>query len=279
MAITQAMCTSFKKELMEAKHNFLASGGHEFRIALYTSSASLGAATPAYTTSGEISGQGYSAKGQALTNISPTSSGTTAFTSFAEETFPSASFTANGALIFNEDTSGDPAVAVLAFGGYVHPGYSLSVELWNGSTWSEQTELSEGHYAAGSGGTSTSAITAGGQDAGPASANTETWNGSSWSEEADLNTGRVEMAGTGPNSEALLVFGGNPGPGLFTKTENFDGTTWAEVADLSTARQNMSSHVGTTSAALAAGGHDASDRTASTEEFSAPTAAQSISGS
>ena len=86
-----------------------------------------------------------------------------------------------------------PYTAVLAFGGYVHPGYSLSVELWNGSTWSEQTEISEGHYAAGSGGTSTSAITAGGQDSGPSSANTETWDGSSWSEEADLNTGRVEL--------------------------------------------------------------------------------------
>ena len=69
MAIVQAMCTSFKKELMEAKHNFLASGGDTFRIALYTSSASLGAATPAYTTSGETSGQGYTAKGEVLTNI------------------------------------------------------------------------------------------------------------------------------------------------------------------------------------------------------------------
>ena len=139
----------------------------------------------------------------------------------------------------------------------------------------EQTEISEGHYTGGSGGTSTSAIIAGGQDSGPSSANTETWDGSSWSEEADLNTGRVEMGGTGPNSEALLVFGGNPGPGLFTKTENFDGTTWAEVADLSTARQNMSSHVGTTSAALAAGGNKGGspDRAPETEEWTTtPTA-------
>ena len=117
MAIVQAMCTSFKKELMEAKHNFLASGGDTFRIALYTSSASLGAATPAYTTSGETSGQGYTAKGEVLTNISPTSTGTTAFADFDDRNFPSSSITANGALIFNDSASGDPAVAVLAFGG------------------------------------------------------------------------------------------------------------------------------------------------------------------
>jgi len=117
MAITQAMCTSFKKELMEAKHNFLASGGNTFRIALYTSSANLDAATPAYTTSGEVSGTGYTAKGEALTNISPTTSGTTAFADFEDRNFPSSSITANGALIYNDDSTGDLAVAVLAFGG------------------------------------------------------------------------------------------------------------------------------------------------------------------
>ena len=69
MAISQAMCTSFKKELMEAKHNFLNSGGNDFKLALYTSSASLGAGTTAYTTSNEVSGTGYSAKGSSLTFI------------------------------------------------------------------------------------------------------------------------------------------------------------------------------------------------------------------
>ena len=117
MAITTAMCTSFKKELMEAKHNFLASGGNTFNLALYTSSATLGASTTAYTTSNEVSGTGYTAKGAALTNVNPTTSSTTAFTDFADLTFSSSSITARGALIFNDSASGDPAVCALDFGG------------------------------------------------------------------------------------------------------------------------------------------------------------------
>ena len=116
MAITQAMCTSFKKELLEAKHNFLLSGGSTFNIALYTSSASLSAATTAYTTSNEVSGTNYSAKGGELTRIDPSTSGTTALTDFADETFSSSTITARGALIFNDSASGDPAVCVLDFG-------------------------------------------------------------------------------------------------------------------------------------------------------------------
>ena len=77
MTIATAMCTSFKKELLEAKHNFLASGGNTFKLALYTSSATLGAATTAYSATNETSGTGYSAGGAALTNINPASSGTT----------------------------------------------------------------------------------------------------------------------------------------------------------------------------------------------------------
>ena len=117
MAITQAMCTSFKQELLEGVHNFKNSGGSTFQLALYTSSASLGAATTAYTTSNEVSGTGYTAKGGALTNVTPTTSGTTALTDFADLTFSTATITANGALIFNDSASGDPSVAVLAFGG------------------------------------------------------------------------------------------------------------------------------------------------------------------
>ena len=116
MAITQAMCTSFKKELLEAKHNFLLSGGSTFNIALYTSSASLDASTTAYTTSNEVSGTNYSAKGGELTRIDPSTSGTTALTDFADETFSSSTITARGALIFNDSASGDPAVCVLDFG-------------------------------------------------------------------------------------------------------------------------------------------------------------------
>ena len=117
MAITQAMCTSFKKELMEAKHNFLASGGNTFRAAMYTSSATMSAATTAYSTTNEVSGTGYTAKGNSLTNVNPTSSSTTAFTDFSDTTWSSATLTARGALIYNDSASGDPAVAVLDFGG------------------------------------------------------------------------------------------------------------------------------------------------------------------
>ena len=117
MSISQAMCTSFKKELMEAKHNFLNSGGNTFKLAMYTSSASLGAGTTAYTTSNEVSGTGYTAKGNTLTRVDPTTSSTTAFTDFADTTFSSATLTARGALIFNEDTSGETSVCVLDFGG------------------------------------------------------------------------------------------------------------------------------------------------------------------
>ena len=116
MAITTAMCTTFKKELLEAVHNFKNSGGSTFNLALYTSSASLGASTTAYTTSNEASGTGYTAKGAALTRIDPSNDGTTAITDFNDLTFSSSSITARGALIFNESASGDPAVCALDFG-------------------------------------------------------------------------------------------------------------------------------------------------------------------
>ncbi len=116
MAITQAMCTSFKKELLEGVHNFKNSGGGTFKLALFTSSVTLGAATTAYATTNEVSGTGYSAGGNTLTRVDPTSSGTTAFTDFADSTFSTATITANGALIYNSSAS-DAAVIVLAFGG------------------------------------------------------------------------------------------------------------------------------------------------------------------
>ena len=102
---------------MEAKHNFLASGGNTFNIALYNNSASFTAATTAYTSSNEISGTNYSAKGQALGNVNPTTSSTTAFTDFADEVFSNVTISAvRGALIFNDTASGDPTVCVLDFG-------------------------------------------------------------------------------------------------------------------------------------------------------------------
>jgi hypothetical protein len=117
MAITQAMCTSFKKELMTGTHDFTASTGNTFKLALYTSSATLDATTTAYSATNEVSGTGYSAGGATLTNVTPTTSGTTAYTDFADLTFSSATITANGALIYNDTAAGDPAVVVLAFGG------------------------------------------------------------------------------------------------------------------------------------------------------------------
>ena len=117
MAITTAMCTSFKKELLEAVHNFKNSGGSTFNLALYTSSADLGASTTAYTTSNEVSGTGYTAKGSSLTRVDPSTSGTTAITEFANITFSSSSITERGCLIFNDSASGDPAVCALDFGG------------------------------------------------------------------------------------------------------------------------------------------------------------------
>ena len=116
MAISQAMCTSFKVELLQGVHNFTNSSGNTFNIALYTSSASLGAGTTAYTTSNEVSCTNYTAKGQAHTNVTPTSSSTTALTDFTDETFSNVTLTARGALIYNDSASGDPAVCVLDFG-------------------------------------------------------------------------------------------------------------------------------------------------------------------
>ena len=117
MAISQAMCTSFKVEILQAVHNFTQPGGNTFKIALYQSSATLGAATTAYTISGEVPSTGnYTAGGNTLTAVTPTSSGTTAYTDFADTTWSNATITANGALIYNSSAS-DKAVAVLAFGG------------------------------------------------------------------------------------------------------------------------------------------------------------------
>ena len=116
------MCTSFKKELLYGVHDFDLANGDTFKIALYDNSASFTAATTAYTTSNEVSGTGYSAGGGALTNVDPTSSGTTALTDFQDETFSSATITARGALIYNTTPNTtslsvtNPTVVVLDFG-------------------------------------------------------------------------------------------------------------------------------------------------------------------
>ena len=119
MAISSAVCNSFKQEILVGTHNFTASSGNAFKLALFTSSASLGASTTAYSTSNEItntSGSAYSAGGKALTSVTPVLDGSTAVCDFADISFTSASFTANGCLIYN-DTQSDKAVCVVAFGG------------------------------------------------------------------------------------------------------------------------------------------------------------------
>lgn len=118
MAITQAMCTSFKVGILDGDFDFGTGTTQTFKIALYTSSATLSAVTTAYTTSNEVSGTGYSAGGQALTiSQVPTSSGTTAFIDFSDVTWTTATITARGALIYLANGTTNPAVAVLDFGG------------------------------------------------------------------------------------------------------------------------------------------------------------------
>jgi len=116
MAITSAICTSFKQELLVGTHDFTASTGDTFKLALYTSSATLGASTTAYTTTNEVSGTNYTAGGGTLTSVTPTTSGTTAICDFADLTFGTATITARGCLIYN-DTESDKAVAAIDFGG------------------------------------------------------------------------------------------------------------------------------------------------------------------
>ena len=123
MAIAQAMCTSFKKELLEGVHNFKNSGGDDFKLALFaegtgakgSTTATLGAATTALVTTGEVTSSGsYSTGGASLTRVDPTTSGTTAFTDFADLSFTTATITAMGALIYNA-TDSNKAVCVLDF--------------------------------------------------------------------------------------------------------------------------------------------------------------------
>jgi len=119
MAISSAICNSFKQEILVGTHNFTASSGNTFKLALYTSSASLGASTTAYSATNEISntsGSAYSAGGETITSVTPVLDGSTAVCDFADVSWSSASFTANGCLIYN-DTQSDKACAVVAFGG------------------------------------------------------------------------------------------------------------------------------------------------------------------
>jgi len=110
------LCTSFKVELMKGVHNFTAAS-NQFKLALYTNSATFNAATTAYTSGNEVSGTNYTAKGNFLTSVTPVASGTTALADFADEVFSTVTISAvRGALIFNEAATGDPTVCVLDFG-------------------------------------------------------------------------------------------------------------------------------------------------------------------
>jgi hypothetical protein len=115
MAITQAMCTSFKQALLDGEMDFGSGSGQTYKIALYTSSATLDSTTTAYSVTNEVSGTNYVAGGNTLTVVAPTTSGTTAFIDFADTTWSSATITARGALIYQAGGS-NPAIAVLDFG-------------------------------------------------------------------------------------------------------------------------------------------------------------------
>jgi len=124
ISVTTAMPTSFKVELLKGVHNFTASTGDTFKIALLKATASgsgtFGAATTSYSdlSTDELgSGSGYTTGGNTLTNVTPTADGTTAITDFADTTWTAATFTTCGALIYNDTAAGDPACAVLSFGG------------------------------------------------------------------------------------------------------------------------------------------------------------------
>ena len=120
MEITSAICNSFKTEILTAVHDFTASTGNTFNLALYTSSATINKSTTAYSATNEISntsGSAYSAKGNALTSVTPVLDSDTAVCDFSNTSWTTATFTANGCMIFNDSASGDPAVCTIAFGG------------------------------------------------------------------------------------------------------------------------------------------------------------------
>ena len=120
MAITtNAICNSFKKQLLEATHNFSNPGGNTFKLAMYTNSAALGKSTTSFTTGGQVSSPsgGYTSGGKALVNTGTSLATNTAITDFADLSFVGVTLTARGALIYNDTASGDPGVAVLDFGG------------------------------------------------------------------------------------------------------------------------------------------------------------------
>jgi hypothetical protein len=115
MAITSTLCTSFKQELGMALHNFTAGVGHTFKMALYTGAATLDASTTAYSATNEVAGTGYVAGGNALSNVTPVTYGTTAVYDFNDVTWLNSTITARGALIYNS-TNGNRAVCTLDFG-------------------------------------------------------------------------------------------------------------------------------------------------------------------
>lgn len=110
------MCTSFKKELLQGVHNLTNGTGNAFKMALYTNSATFNATTTAYTTGNEVTGTGYTAGGEGLTNVTPTSTGTTAFAEYGDIKWTTSTITARGALIYNDTAAGDPTLLVLDFG-------------------------------------------------------------------------------------------------------------------------------------------------------------------
>jgi len=117
MAIVSAISNTFKTQILTGVHNFT-NGGNQFKLALYTDQATLNKSTTQYITNAEVAnGNGYTTEGIVLTNVTPALSGDVACCDFDNVSFTSASFTANGCLIYNETVAGDPSVCSIAFGG------------------------------------------------------------------------------------------------------------------------------------------------------------------
>ena len=143
--------------------------------------------------------------------------------------------------------AGAANTANLIFGGQNPGGQQALAELWNGSAWTEVGDLNEARHAVFGTGSSTAAITAGGNlPPSPYSVNAEVWDGSSWTEVNNLNA-KKGRSGTGGISTAALAFGGTNGPSRVTETESWDGSSWTEVADMATARSGGSGTPGTSS--------------------------------
>jgi len=177
----------------------------------------------------------------------------------------------------NGASSGGLQTSALYAGGT--PPTTQSVEIWNGTSWTEVNDLNQSRYSCVGGGTTTSAVVAGGYGGSPTTnpSQSETWNGTSWTETSELNTGRAFLTGGGNDSTQVILFGGGPAPGTYNKTEFWNGSSWTELNDMTSPSETS---FGTTQGAglntYRASGRISGAVSAVTEEWTAPAANQTI---